>query len=160
MPSEQNTYFGGNIINLINSFCFIFLPEILICLTMQWEMSHLNENTKKSKLRCYFSFFCGAMYFSSFCCLNERQIVVIIFHHQQPIDSLNHRVCHRWIFAASIFFHVQWWCLYAISLCSHSQICAAWRRMLSPASADRADKKLVGMTRGKLRSCLLCISLR
>lgn len=115
---------------------------------MQWEMmTHLNENTKKSKPRCYISLFCGAMYFSSLCCLNERKFVVMIFHHQQPLDSRNHHIQRTWIFAASfyffIFFYVQQWCLNAISLHIHSQISAARRHMLSSASAERTDKKLV-----------------
>jgi len=37
-------------------------------------MSHFNEKHKEIKnLGAIFSLFCGAMYFSSLCCLNERK---------------------------------------------------------------------------------------
>lgn len=54
VPSEQKPHLGGNVINLITASIFFF-PQMLIYLTMQQEMMpHFNENTKKSKPRCYF----------------------------------------------------------------------------------------------------------
>lgn len=162
MPSEQNTYLGGNIINLINSFCFVFLPQILICLTMQWEMSHFNENTKKSKPRCYFLSSVVLCNFSSFCCLNERKIVVIIFHHQQPLDSLNHHDRHRWIFAASIYFFFK--CSVVVVACHFStyplaDLCSMAAYVISCFRGPHRWETCWN-NEGKLRwCCWLCISL-
>lgn len=107
VPSELNTYLGGDIINLINSFCiFIFIfPEIFIYLTLRWEMmSHFNENTKKSKPRCYFLSSVVLCIFLVCVVWMKEKFVAIILHHRQPLDSLNHHVWRRWILAASFSF--------------------------------------------------------
>lgn len=70
---------------------------------MQWGGVTFDANTKKLKLIgatfsvlwCYSIFFC-------FCCLNERNIVVLIFHHQQPLDFLP--LCMKQVDAAHFFF--------------------------------------------------------
>lgn len=136
---------------------------------MQWEMmSHFNENTKKSKPRCYFSLFCGAICnFSSLCCLNEKRNIcgdITPSPAAAPPLACNHLtggpLLHPFCLFVCLFF--SWW--YFACRFIHSQISAAWRHMLSPASADRADKKCVRrlyqMLERKPRRCcwlsLLC----
>lgn len=59
-------------------FFFFSFPQILIYLTMQWEMmSHFNEKHKEiEKPRCYFlsSVVLCVFFFSSCCCSNERKL--------------------------------------------------------------------------------------
>lgn len=55
---------------------------------MQGEMSHFKTHEIKT-YRCYFpSSVVLCIFFSIFCCGNERKIVVLIFHHQRPFDFL------------------------------------------------------------------------
>lgn len=141
---------------------------------MQWEMmSHFNENTKKSKPRCYFlSSVVLCIFLVCVVWMKEKKIVAIILRHRQPLHSLNHhRVWCRWIFAASFlfflfcffYFNAQWWCLHAISLHIHPQISAAWRRMLYlPLQWIRksdACTKCWNNERKLKWCCWLCISL-
>lgn len=54
--------------------------------------------------RCYFLCSVVLQYiFFYFCCLNERNIVVLIFHHQRPLDPF-HPVCSRWMLHNSGLF--------------------------------------------------------
>lgn len=54
--------------------------------------------------RCYFLCSVVLQYiFFYFCCLNERNIVVLIFHHQRPLDP-SHPVWSRWMLHNSVFF--------------------------------------------------------
>lgn len=53
--------------------------------------------------RCYFLCSVVLQYiFFYFCCLNERNIVVLIFHHQRPLDFLP--LCMKQVDAAYFFF--------------------------------------------------------
>lgn len=53
--------------------------------------------------RCYFLCSVVLQYiFFYFCCLNERNIVVLIFHHQRPLDFLP--LCVKQVDAAYFFF--------------------------------------------------------
>lgn len=116
--------------------------------------------------RCYFLCSVVLQYiFFYFCCLNERNIVVLIFHHQRPLDFLP--LCVKQVDAAYFFFFFFFFCslavVFACCFSTHthtrSQIHAVWRRLASPASADHTET--AGDEERMLRwRCWLCVSLQ
>lgn len=173
--NRKHRPFGGNIINLINGFLFFFFsfPQILIYLTMQWEMmSHFNEKHKEiEKPRCYFlsSVVLCVFFFSSCCCSNERKLGENYSITSSPspshtstpppLDSLNRHVltrvdlccksCYWFLFFFFSLDDVRRWRLACrFSYISSRQISAAWRRYViscfsGPRQIREEKKKLV-----------------
>lgn len=125
----------------------MFSPEILICLTVQWElMSHVDEKHKETKT-------IGAIFPLLWCYVFFVFSFVFFFWMKGKVDddkspfpaarwlafaatsdaggSLPHPV---WVVVFPFFYYYdEWWFLHVTPLHICSQISAAWRLMLSPA---------------------------
>lgn len=102
-PLNRTNRIGGNILNLIKAF-FTF-PEIWL----QWEMmmvmmSHCNENTKKSKPRCYFLSLLWCYVFFLVLCLKYGKLVLRVT--PSPPVPLTRLSIQWWFMHAVIFLFV------------------------------------------------------
>lgn len=109
-----NQMLGGNSNNLINSLLLFSLKSV-------WLYNggcHIWCKHKEIKIyRCYFLCSVVLQYIFFYFCLNERNIVVLIFHHQQPLDFLP--LCVKQVDAAYFFFFFLLFLLLACCFYTH-----------------------------------------
>lgn len=108
-----NQVLGGNSNNLINSLLLFFLKSVWLCN----GGCHIWCKHKEIKTyRCYFLCSVVLRYiFFYFCCLNERNIVVL-FHHQRPLDYSP--PCLKQVDAAKLC------CCFFLPFCYSALVCA------------------------------------
>lgn len=83
------------------------------------------------------------VFVSIFCCRNERKIVVLIFHHQQPFDFLATMCDAGGSLLHPFFFNVHWWHLHAVS--RHTQHGWLYYLLLLQTSQKPKEKKVFGL---------------
>lgn len=131
---------GANIINLINSF-YVFPQKSSSDWLCSGRWCHIFMKTQRNqKPRCYFL---SAVVLCIF-------LVCVVWMKGNFVDNIPSPAA-PWLSKPSHLIQVdlccihffQRCCLHVISLHINSQIGAAWRHMLSPASADCTNKNCV-----------------